>query len=71
MIYQLKTENWFVVNLSKTELLGIVISCVGCDEMADPAEKASGPDPKTGRDDQPEDPAPDRAIIDLTYARDD
>src|SRR5690606_2414905 len=51
-------------------VLRVPISGVGGDQMADPPQRSTRPDPEPGRDDEPEDPSPEGAIVDLTDAGD-
>ena len=48
----------------------VFISSVGRHDVADPAEQATRSDPKTRRDDQPENAAQDAAVIKLSDSRD-
>ena len=67
--------SWWDVATDRGELGGcqlsvrVVIRGVRADEVAHPAERAARAEPEARRDDQPEDAAQERAVVDLPNAR--
>ena len=57
--------------MSDRMILGVGVSGVGGNDVADPAERAAASDPEPRGHDQPEDAAPEVAVVELPDARDD
>lgn len=51
--------------------LRVAVRGVRCDEVANPAKGATASDPETGGNDQPEDAAQERTVVDLTNSGND
>ena len=54
--------------MSDRVVLGVGVSGVGGNDVADPAERAAGANPEAGRDDQPEDSREPAAVVNLADA---
>src|SRR5882672_1845450 len=52
-------------------IFGVRVSRVGGDDVANPAERAAGTNPKTRCDDQPENAREDAAVVELAYSGND
>lgn len=49
-------------------LFCVAVSAVGCDDMANPAERAARANPKAGREDEPQDAGQDPPVVELADA---
>ena len=49
-------------------ILSVGVGGPGCDNVANPAERAAGADPKARGNDQPENARKDAAVIELAYS---
>src|SRR6185503_15517200 len=57
-----------LVRMPDRMILGVGVSGVGGNDVADPAERAAGANPEAGRDDQPEDSREPAAVVNLADA---